>query len=47
MYNLGVMSYVAVFFELLEYIVDVDAMGTLRLLEAIRFFGLEKKIRFY
>lgn len=46
-YNLGAMSHVAVSFESPEYTADVDAMGTLRLLEAIRFLGLEKKIRFY
>ena len=42
-YNLGAMSHVAVSFESPEYTADVDAMGTLRLLEAIRFLGLEKK----
>lgn len=47
MYNLGAMSHVAVSFESPEYTADVDAMGTLRLLEAIRFLGLEKKTRFY
>ncbi len=46
-YNLGAMSHVAVSFEAPEYTADVDAMGTLRLLEAIRFLGLEKKTRFY
>ncbi|VFS76713.1 GDP-mannose 4,6-dehydratase [Kluyvera cryocrescens] len=46
MYNLGAMSHVAVSFESPEYTADVDAMGTLRLLEAIRFLGLEKKTRF-
>lgn len=46
-YNLGAMSHVAVSFESPEYTADVDAMGTLRLLEAIRFLGLEKKTRFY
>lgn len=46
-YNLGAQSHVAVSFEAPEYTADVDAMGTLRLLEAIRFLGLEKKIRFY
>ncbi len=45
-YNLGAMSHVAVSFESPEYTADVDAMGTLRLLEAIRFLGLEKKTRF-
>ena len=42
-YNLGAMSHVAVSFESPEYTADVDAMGTLRLLEAIRFLGLAKK----
>jgi GDPmannose 4,6-dehydratase len=46
-YNLGAQSHVAVSFECPEYTADVDALGTLRLLEAIRFLGLEKKIRFY
>jgi GDPmannose 4,6-dehydratase len=46
-YNLGAMSHVAVSFESPEYTADVDAMGTLRLLEAIRILGLEKKARFY
>ena len=46
-YNLGAQSHVAVSFETPEYTTDVDAMGTLRLLEAIRFLGLEKKTRFY
>ena len=46
-YNLGAMSHVAVSFESPEYTADIDAMGTLRLLEAIRILGLEKKTRFY
>ncbi|AZV81052.1 GDP-mannose 4,6-dehydratase (plasmid) [Parasedimentitalea marina] len=46
-YNLGAQSHVAVSFDAPEYTADVDAMGTLRLLEAIRFLGLEKKTRFY
>jgi len=46
-YNLGAQSHVAVSFECPEYTADVDAMGALRILEAIRFLGLEKKTRFY
>jgi GDPmannose 4,6-dehydratase len=46
-YNLGAMSHVAVSFESPEYTADVDGIGTLRMLEAIRILGLEKKTRFY
>ena len=46
-YNLGAMSHVAVSFESPEYTADADGVGTLRLLEAIRILGLEKKARFY
>ncbi len=46
-YNLGAQSHVAVSFESPEYTADVDAIGTLRMLEAIRFLGLEKKTKFY
>jgi GDPmannose 4,6-dehydratase len=46
-YNLGAMSHVAVSFESPEYTADVDGIGTLRLLEAIRFLKMEKKTRFY
>ena len=46
-YNLGAQSHVAVSFEAPEYTADVDGMGTLRILEAIRLLGLEKKTRFY
>jgi len=46
-YNLGAQSHVAVSFESPEYTADVDGMGTLRLLEAIRILGLERTTRFY
>ncbi|MCP4702332.1 MAG: GDP-mannose 4,6-dehydratase [Gammaproteobacteria bacterium] len=46
-YNLAAQSHVAVSFETPEYTANADAMGTLRLLEAIRILGLEKKTRFY
>lgn len=46
-YNLGAQSHVAVSFEAPEYTADVDALGALRLLEAIRFLGLEKVTRYY
>ncbi|MFM9000414.1 MAG: GDP-mannose 4,6-dehydratase [Opitutia bacterium] len=46
-YNLGAMSHVKVSFDLPEYTADVDGLGTLRLLEAVRIVGLEKSVRFY
>ena len=46
-YNLGAQSHVAVSFESPEYTADVDGLGALRLLEAIRILGMEKKTRFY
>ena len=46
-YNLAAQSHVAVSFDAPEYTADVDALGTLRLLEAIRFLGMEKTTRFY
>jgi len=46
-FNLGAQSHVAVSFESPEYTADVDGVGTLRLLEAIRILGLEKRTRFY
>src|SRR5882672_12849636 len=46
-YNLGAQSHVAVSFETPEYTANSDALGTLRILEAIRILGLEKKTRFY
>ena len=47
LYNLGAQSHVAVSFEAPEYTADVDALGTLRLLEAVRMLGLSRKTRFY
>jgi GDPmannose 4,6-dehydratase len=47
LYNLAAQSHVAVSFEVPEYTANADAIGTLRLLEAIRILGLEKKTRFY
>ena len=46
-YNLGAMSRVKVSFDTPEYVGDVDGLGTLRILEAVRLFGLEKKTRIY
>ena len=46
-YNLGAMSHVKVSFDLPEYVGQVDALGTLRVLEAVRLLGLEKKTRIY
>lgn len=46
-YNLGAMSHVKVSFDMPEYVANVDAMGTLRLLEAVRILGLTKKTRIY
>jgi GDPmannose 4,6-dehydratase len=46
-YNLGAQSHVQVSFEVPEYTADADGMGTLRILEAIRILGMEKKVRFY
>lgn len=46
-YNLGAQSHVAVSFDSPEYTADVDALGTLRLLEAIRLLGMVKKVKFY
>jgi GDPmannose 4,6-dehydratase len=47
LYNLAAQSHVAVSFETPEYTANCDALGTLRLLEAIRILGLEKKTKFY
>jgi GDPmannose 4,6-dehydratase len=46
-YNLGAQSHVAVSFDSPEYTADVDAIGTLRLLEAIRLLGMDSKVKFY
>ncbi len=46
-YNLGAMSHVKVSFEIPEYVADIDGVGTLRLLEAVRILGLNKKTRIY
>jgi len=46
-YNLGAQSHVQVSFEVPEYTADVDGIGTLRMLEAIRVLGMEKSVRFY
>lgn len=46
-YNLGAMSHVKVSFDTPEYTANVDALGTLRILEAVRLLGLEKKVRIY
>ncbi|MEN8879602.1 MAG: GDP-mannose 4,6-dehydratase [Polaribacter sp.] len=46
-YNLGAMSHVKVSFEMPEYVGNVDGLGTLRILEAVRILGLEKKTRIY
>ena len=46
-YNLGAQSHVKVSFEMAEYTADVDGLGTLRLLDAVRTVGIEKHVRFY
>ena len=47
MYNLGAMSHVKISFDMPEYTSNIDALGTLRLLDSIRVVGLENKVRFY
>ena len=46
-YNLGAMSHVKVSFDIPEYVGNVDALGTLRILETVRLLGLENKTRIY
>lgn len=46
-YNLGAMSHVKVSFDSPEYVANVDGIGTLRILEAVRIMGLEKKTKIY
>ena len=46
-YNLGAQSHVKVSFEMPEYTADVDGMGTLRVLEAVRLLGMENRVRIY
>src|SRR5690606_12266214 len=46
-YNLGAMSHVKVSFDTPEYVADVDGIGALRLLEAVRILNLEKQVRIY
>ncbi|GIS08391.1 MAG: hypothetical protein CM15mP112_05030 [Flavobacteriales bacterium] len=45
-YNLAAMSHVHVSFQIPEYVANTDALGTLRILEAVRLLGLEKKLKF-
>ena len=47
LYNLGAMSHVKVSFDMPEYVADVDGVGTLRILEAVRLLGLKDKVRIY